>query len=372
MNSFLQIILHTPGFLKELKKVIEEKNINSALINNIISLSEDPKNNGFLRNIKFLMGKVDSSFDNCSQNDSQEFGNAFIDEIVNLIKGKKSYDNDIETQEFDIILNNKPHYNKEIFEKYIKTYFNEELILENMFLIHESLFKIENKQNESKKIKNIDFNSSFNIELSFPKNPQKTKYNLIELLKSKYLDENNLIEKKVLNKDYNLEEKNELEEENIKESNKIEKKTSFIEKLKNFCNNIIEKIKRIFSFFKNKKIIEKENYEYITKLASLPKILIISINRAIFKKELYDNILEYNDILDVINFVDENACETKFTKYKLYGINECCGNLVNSGHYYSYINIKGEWHKFDDRKVNDVKDISYSSKYVVGLYYIKY
>ena len=62
MNSFLQILLHTPNFLKELIKINEERNLNNNLINNLISLAEDPKNTGFLRNIKFLMGKADNSF----------------------------------------------------------------------------------------------------------------------------------------------------------------------------------------------------------------------------------------------------------------------------------------------------------------------
>ena len=43
---------------------------------------------------------------------------------------------------------------------------------------------------------------------------------------------------------------------------------------------------------------KKKNYEYISKLASLPKILIISINRAIFRKGLYDNLLKYEDIFE--------------------------------------------------------------------------
>ena len=71
MNSFLQILFHTPGFLKELKK---EKISNNPLVNNLIGVSEEPDNLTYLRNIKQLMGNINDSYGQFIQNDSQEFG----------------------------------------------------------------------------------------------------------------------------------------------------------------------------------------------------------------------------------------------------------------------------------------------------------
>jgi ubiquitin C-terminal hydrolase len=45
--------------------------------------------------------------------------------------------------------------------------------------------------------------------------------------------------------------------------------------------------------------------------------------------------------------------------------------LLNVGHYYSYVRIKGIWYKFDDNKPVEKESPEYNSKYVVGLYYIK-
>ena len=91
MNSFLQILFHTPGFLNTLKKIKEEGNVDKSLINNLINLSEEPTNTKYLKNIKSLMGEVENSFGDYCQNDSQEFGVGLIDEIIRLIKGKLSF-----------------------------------------------------------------------------------------------------------------------------------------------------------------------------------------------------------------------------------------------------------------------------------------
>ena len=386
MNSFLQILLHTPNFLKELIKINEERNLNNNLINNLISLAEDPKNTGFLRNIKILMGKVDNSFSDFCQNDSQEFGISLLDEIINGIKGNQSF-SDENISKYEITPENQKEYTIKLFEEYKSKFCKEELSLEKMFQIHETFIKIELEKG-IQKIKHIDFNTSFNIELSFPNNQKNKNFDLIELLESKY--GYYISKEKTSSEDIDLEvrtkrnnnksyDESQLKEQKSLETNKSENKFSFLGMLKNMFFSIINFFKYCFCTNQNEnneeknKInqSEKKNYEYISKLASLPKILIISINRAIFKKGLYDNLLKYEDILDVSKFIDKNINNTnKSIEYKLYAINECSGSSVNSGHYYSFIKIKEKWHKFDDRSVTK-QTPNFASKNVVGLYYIK-
>ena len=88
-------------------------------------------------------------------------------------------------------------------------------------------------------------------------------------------------------------------------------------------------------------------------------------------KPLYDNIINFEETLDVKEFIDKNIILDKSTKYELYAINECNGNSPNSGHCYSYIKIKGNWYKFNDNIVTKIKSFNLYSQYVVGLFYIK-
>ncbi len=386
MNSFLQILLHTPNFLKELIKINEERNLNNNIINNLISLAEDPKNNEFLRNIKILMGKADNSFSEFCQNDSQEFGISLLDEIINGIKGNQSF-SDENIREYEITPENQKEYTIKLFEEYKSKFCKEELSLEKMFQIHETFIKIEFEKG-IQKIKHIDFNTSFNIELSFPNNQKNKNFDLIELLESKYCYY--ISKEKTSSEDIDLEvttkrnnnnsyDESQLRKQKSLETNKSENKFSFLGMCKKILFSIFNFFKYCFCRNQNENNEEKneinqskkKNYEYISKLASLPKILIISINRAIFKKGLYDNLLKYEDILDVSKFIDENINNTnKSIEYKLYAINECSGSSVNSGHYYSFINIKENWYKFNDSSVTK-QTPNFASTNVVGLYYIK-
>ena len=45
--------------------------------------------------------------------------------------------------------------------------------------------------------------------------------------------------------------------------------------------------------------------------------------------------------------------------------------LFNKGHYYSVINLKGEWFEFNDSNVKKLDDLDLFSNYVCTLFYIK-
>ena len=376
INSFMQILFHTPNFLKELKKVKNEKHQqNLNLIDDLIGLSEDPKNDKYIRDIKKLMGNMEKSFGEYCQNDSQEFGTGLLEQIIVLIKGKINFIED-ETREIEITPSNLKEISNELFKKYKEKYFNEEKLtfLEKMFQFHESTIKKITEGNGHIKIKDIDFNSYLSVDLSFPENTQKSKIYLINLIENKYLYY-------TLEKD--IETKNEIfyKNDNLNQSLNFEETTPNKGQNNQTDDNcILYLIKKIINFFKNtiKNIFNRDNnayqnikeltYTYETKFASLPEILILNINRAINGKPLYNNTLIIEDILDLNKFVDENIYNNKSTKYKLYAINKRSGITQDYGHYYSYAKINDIWYYFNDCSFKQ-EEPNYSSKEAVGLYY---
>ena len=378
MNSFLQILLHTPGFLNELKK---ERKENCDLIDNLISLSEEPHNKKYLKNIKNIMGQIKDSYGKKNyQSDSQEFGIDLINEIINIIKGDLSFSDENDYEENQITSANIGPIKKTKFEKYIDKYYNEknEISLEKMFQFHESKLEIESTANdEITKINKIKFETCINIDLDLQ---EYKKTDLMELLGSKYNVFSNSTNDIILNVNDNykyLNENKDLKKKVSKNNDNNEKKNQ-----KTWIDILIDFIKYLdcFGLFKScindkeedKDIEEnKEDYINLTKLASLPKILIISINRAFLGKNFNDNIISYKERLDVKKFIDKDILKKEKTKYRLYAVNECLAHKKESGHYYSYIKINKIWYKFNDDKPVLEESPNLSSKYVVGLYYIK-
>ena len=234
MNSFLQILFHTPGFLKTLKKTKKERNLDVNLINNLINLSEDPTNTKYLKNIKHLMGEVDTSFGDYCQNDSQEFGVELLDKIISLIKGKSSFDEEKE-KDLEITDENQKEISNDLFKQYKEKYFNEEICLEKMFQFHESTIIRLFEENDIKKITNYEFNTYLSVDLSIPANQNNNNINLKDLLKNKYLYS--------LDKNIDTEEKDNLSEINQEK----EEKSCFI----NFIYNVKLLFKCFFSFICN-------------------------------------------------------------------------------------------------------------------------
>lgn len=117
-----------------------------------------------------------------------------------------------------------------------------------------------------------------------------------------------------------------------------------------------------------------------SKLISLPKILIISINRVLNNEKINNIQIEFEEILELQKnkhidcdlFDDKN----KKTTYHLYAINECIhsrGFNRYYSHYICYIKIKNEWFQFDDSKIPEKKNLKGKMKSgsVVGLFYIR-
>ena len=387
MNSALQILFSTPGFLKNLKlHCISPDYVENPLIKSLIHLSENPKSKEDLMNIKKEMASVDESYGQYVKNDSQMFAIDLIEKIIVSLKGESS------------VCSEEDEMKQKIEEKYkdfIMNSYLEKNPFEKIFLFHESFFKM--NQNE---IYNAGFENWLNINLTFPQNNRY--YTIEELLESKYVNHEKM--NYLLNySDYQGKESQTLEEvlkekylslhkySSINMKNNSNKETNQVEdnyediynKLKSFKDFLcfkfflfIETIKLIWdSWFSNCSTQEIENSSKceIRQLASLPNILIITINRAILGKKFFRNKLKFSENLNLNNFLDKIIFKDNSEgKYKLYAVNECTSLFINDGHYKSYIKSEdNNWYIFDDETV-DLKMPDFSeNRYVVGLYYIK-
>ena len=365
INSFLQILFRTPSFLKKLESENKSKDL---LIKCLLNLSKYPENMANIRKLKNIMSEVDENYGKYTQKDSQEFGINLINKLISNIKGDdddffddddddNSKDNYISFGDIDIYKNN-------IFKKYKEKYYKKEneIFLENMFQFHESRLIIDTDINDDIQIKKINFETNLNIELSFPSNRKADWFYLEELLNNKYPEYQKYYNE--YNNEYNNNENNISIYRNW-------------QSIKDYFYNLYKTF--ISLFYLEQQNMNNENDEHnkisaksvcFRKLASLPNILIISINRAFLGKSLNTAYLQYYETLDLKNYIDLDIVHDKNTTYKLYAVNECSGIVKIFGHCYSYVKIKNRWFKFDDETIREEKP-DFCSKYVTGLYYIR-
>ncbi len=400
MNSFLQILIHTPNFIEELVKIKETKN---DLINNLIDLSKGQNKVNNLKNIKKIMGEKDKSYSQYCQNDSQQFGMDLIDNLIAIIKKeKKENESSDKENNFKKSVQNINEFNKKkllCFQDFKNKEIKNEISLEKMFVFYEFQAEI---NNESIKLKRIPFELQMNVIINLSDETNKD-YDLIGLLNDKYYKGNyiepikNEAEKPqpeiIIEKELPIEEpsNSEIPEQKNNSCCKIFWKCfiSYIcaclicidNSILSICNCIyLYLILPLLCCCKNEKennIINleesnNENYFHIKKIINPPKILIITINRAIINHPFNISKLNFKESLNIKEYLDNDFSgeSNQKTEYSLYAINECVGNSRESGHYYSYINIKNRWFIFDDEKLNE-QTPSFDSQYVVGLFYIR-
>ena len=306
INSFLQILFHTPNFINNLKKEYENSYNKSSLIKNLIDLSET-NNKKYLYSIQDYMKNISSNYGPFLQADSQNFGMDLLNEIIINIKGKENFSSDYENQNDNEIMVDL--YKKDKYKNFINKYQKNEISIEKMFLINEyKIFYVSNQ------VSNIRFDSSFQIELSIQNNRNNylDEYSLKDLLDFKFVTE--------------------------------------FEQKQNMYNNSLE------------------NNNFIAKLCKLPEILIITISRTILEEKFKNQKIKFPKIIDILDYIDKDLINKKNTKYKLFGINEKSGNSKTSGHYYSYIYIDNKWYLFNDTETKQ-EEPNFASRNVVGLFY---
>jgi ubiquitin C-terminal hydrolase len=179
INSFLQILLHCPLLLQELKKNYKK----DCVISDIIYLSNYPKYDYYyLGLLKSHMKKINPLYDTSNQGDSQAFGKDLINEIINCIKNEKEKEKEKDNvYEKERIFKNDKYAE---YKNYLDMYQSNEIELEKMFVINEyrASYKSNNKLEYS-------FGTSLDIGIIFPKNGKK-KFSLEELLNQKFCNKN--------------------------------------------------------------------------------------------------------------------------------------------------------------------------------------
>lgn len=304
------------------------------------------------------MGEIDESYGKNIQNDSQMFGVHLISQLISSMKNElnesednisdddeeelNNVDKNISTVEFKRSQKNKNN-------KFCKNLNNEITFLEKMFRFDELSIKINNTNDYYRKVSEI----FLNINLFFPNNNKTC--SLEDLLKIRYS----------CNKHLN----NEINNKNI---------FKVIEQLSNKVKKIYTQVANFIDNKKENHLIKGKGTEEpikivklyeINAIASLPKILIISLNRAIIGKSFHINKLQYEEHLDLSNYIDDNLCQKQCFKYDLYAVNECKAFSKSYGHYYSFVKINDIWYKFDDENF-EKENPNFNSEFVVGLYYI--
>lgn len=391
MNSFLQILLHIPSFLPNLKLLYKNKVTEDTLIYNLIKLSEYPKNTKYLYGIKKIIAKTHPKYGSFTQNDTQNFAIDFIDAIINEIKEENSLSSSSSKEDEDSSLNKKE--NKEIkkikYQNFIKTFEKrgEKTFIEDLFFFTDSSISY---KGEIFDIKKISFDLLMNIELIFPIQNLKNSYSLYELLDIKYSNSPiNDIEK--------INKKEDKERETIEKNNKenifekffegifytlfgccLKDEKQTIEKFE--MEDIDKKKEQNYCKVNNSSVIKEEKkctennsseVKLISKIVSLPKILIISFDRGIEGKELISSFVSFDEILELKNYIDKDLYDFSLgTTYKIYAINIRQGSTKASGHCYSYVKVENEWICFND-SYTCLENPKFSSNSVAGLYYIK-
>lgn len=306
INSFLQIIFHTPTFINILKYYFKS-GIKTDLIDSLIQLSENPNKINLVYNIKKEMSKISPDYNTNKQNDTQEFGIYLIDEINNQIKNESSLNSSYDwgicrTQ--NVITFKKQEYNK-----FLEFFCNNETEIDDLFKLIESE-SIINYNN----LENVKFNCCYESRLSFPINNYSNNkiFSIYELLENKY------------------------------------------------CYG--------YEYIKNQNG-RKSQRTLLRKICKLPKILIFTISRCKLNESKNNSTLKFCDKLDISEYIDKDlVSKSECTQYKLFAINKNIGKTNEFGHCFCYIFVDNVWYEYNDENVFQ-RTPYFSSESVVGLFY---
>ena len=168
MNSFLQILFHTPYFLEYIE---EYKDYDSnTLIYNIKFLSKYPYKSQYLYKIKSIMGEVNSKYGTFNPGDSQSFAVDFIDQLISECKDEFSNDESVKSSCIQSKAKSYKTFCEEFHNKKDKI---------------ERLFQFTEIAKPTTFTGNYNFSININIELCFPLNCSNP-IDIYTLLNGKY------------------------------------------------------------------------------------------------------------------------------------------------------------------------------------------
>ena len=92
------------------------------------------------------------------------------------------------------------------------------------------------------------------------------------------------------------------------------------------------------------------------KLARLPKILILSLQKFDYKNNIKKECsVDFHEIPDINEYLDNDIIENKNRIYKLYAVINHIG-VINFGHYTSFAKLYNDaWYLFDDTDVKQIQ-----------------
>lgn len=180
MNAFLQILLHTPNLLKNLRKYKLNEFGENTLLYNLVYLSQYPYNTNYLYNIKEIMKEINPEYGKFTPGDSQIFAIDLLDKLIYEIKGEDSSDGD----SYESKYNDTKMSKMEKYKIFLKEINKNKNLLEKMFQFSEITKGKDNNK--------YSFSINLNIELSFPKD-KNSSMSLIQLLEEKYQVDSNVM-----------------------------------------------------------------------------------------------------------------------------------------------------------------------------------
>ena len=136
------------------------------------------------------------------------------------------------------------------------------------------------------------------------------------------------------------------------------------------CENFKDPIK-IKSSIDCEKCRQSKNIIETTRIAKLPKILILSLqktNKNNTRKYLWD--VKYDEEFGIKEIVDQDLSKDNPALYQHFAINNHCGYSPISGHYWSSIFLEKyrAWYCFDDERVSKENRLTYSSTNYILFY----
>ena len=186
-NSYIQILIHIPGLIKQLN-IIKNNVEKNSLLNNLLNLADNPtKENLFKLKKEFIKRNQNYKYD--KQEDSQKFGLEFLNILNEELIDSKSFIGQWKLEEeFDL----KKKYQKSSINKLNKLNdllndedcdFKEQTIIKKFFFYYENIMRL-----DSNKEKNFNFFGNSESQLSFNiKNINKDNLELKQMLEKKYL-----------------------------------------------------------------------------------------------------------------------------------------------------------------------------------------
>ena len=311
INACLQVLIHCPLFIYNLIKKIKLINEHTPITSNFISICEmmvvSKEKSINILEFKNLLGIKHNIFKGSLQNDSQEFCRILLEDINREL-------NEVKGQILYRLLSNSGQKSKKLrdndfFKNFSK---REKSIVTDLFYAQiVNIFTCECKSEIYSFQKILDFPLLF---------PEKINDNIIalnELLKLYF-------ETEYIDFDINCEK----------------------------CQN-------------------KGKHKKEIKISRPPEILILSLQRIDGNKKKLGYSVNFEENLDISEFVDQDCGYARDCKYQLFAIINHSGG-INSGHYYTYLKIeKKGWFEFNDSIVKNIKDIFDSSESAYALFYVK-